>query len=74
MTSSLNPFPHPLNGGDIAFIQPVFEYILSTARGWEYKDKQVENRRLVVYWGKGETCKLHLKDQNNNMRSEQNVP
>lgn len=49
MTSSLNPFPHPLNGGDISFTQQVFEYILSTARGWEYKDKQVENGRLVVY-------------------------
>lgn len=52
MTSSLNPFPHPLNG-DISFTQKVFEYILNTARGWEYKDKQLENGGQLGLLGGG---------------------
>lgn len=50
MTSSLNPFPHPLNGGDTSFTQQVFEYILSTA---EAGNTKISKWRMGGWWSIG---------------------
>lgn len=56
ITSSLNQFPHPLNGGgNISFTQQIFEDILNTARYHEYKDdNHLENGGQHGLLGEGD--------------------
>lgn len=55
ITSSLSQFPHPLNeSDDISITQQIFEDILSSARYWEYRDKQLEDGGQHGVLGEGD--------------------